>query len=105
MQIKDLSVKAERLDEVRGGIYSGGSTGGSTGGDVNTAVAGSNIAANQQVNVGGFGSVQTNSPTYTTQQIDGSVHATIATDVSESFSLSNMFTANGSSFFSGGYWG
>ena len=94
MQIKDLSVKAERLDEVRGGIN-----------DVNTAVVGSTIYANQQVNVGGYGSVQTGSPTLTRQAIDGSTYATINTDVSESFSWSNSFTATGSSFLSGyGYW-
>ena len=93
MQIKDLSVKAERLDEVRGGIN-----------EVNTVVAGSRIYASQNVNVGGYGSVQTGSPTFTTQQIDGSTDAHINTNVSETYSLSNRFEANGSSFFSGFYW-
>ena len=92
MQIKDLSVKAERLDEVRGGIN-----------DVNTAVVGSTIYANQQVNVGGFGSVQTDSPTLTDQTIIGTTVADINTTVSESYSSSNVFEANGSSFYSS--WG
>jgi len=89
MQIKDLSVAAVRLDDVRGGQY------------INTSVSGSTVFAGQSVNVGGTASVLNNSPVSTNQQIDASTHASIGIDASESYRYSSMFSANGSSFFSG----
>ena len=89
MQIKDLSVKAERLDEVRGGL------------DIRTAVVGSRIDAYQGVNVGGNGSVHQGSPVNTNQQIDASTNADIAINATDTTSYSSMFSSNASTFFSG----
>ena len=58
MQIKDLSVKAERLDDVRGGL------------NINTVASGSFIYADQDVTVGGPGSVHQSSPVTSNQQVD-----------------------------------
>lgn len=89
MQIKDLSVKAERLEDVRGGL------------DINTAVVGSSVYAYQGVAVGGPGSVQQGSPTNTNQQIDASTNANININAMESWTSNYEFNSNASSFFSG----
>ena len=91
MQIKDLSVAAVRLDDVRGGQF------------INTSVSGSTVFAGQSVNVGGTGSVLNNSPVSTNQQIDASTHADIGIHARQSESYRSLFSANGSSFFSGGF--
>jgi len=92
MQIKDLSVAAVRLDDVRGGQR------------INTSVYGSTVFADQSVNVGGTASVLNDSPVFTNQQIDASTHADIGIQARQSESYRSLFEANGSSFFSGWGW-